>query len=264
MKVFTLRRALGVAFVVCISTSMFAQGMYWESTTTVMGTEHKSQMYYLPKMFKTVGANPQGESTSIVRLDQSKMYMVNPTEKTYSEMSFEELEGAMKKMGGQMDARMAEAQKRLESMPPEQRAMAEQMMSRMMNKGGSVPTEVEKTVETKTIIGLNCTKYLVKQGDKTLATIWATQDLKEFSRMKEDFREFGRRMMAANPMMKGMQEGMQKVDGFPVQSEMEQGMKSLVTKVESRSIAAGEFNVPAGYKKVKSKLSEGMEKAEDK
>ncbi|HET6272967.1 MAG TPA: DUF4412 domain-containing protein, partial [Bacteroidota bacterium] len=63
--------------------------------------------------------------------------------------------------------------------------------------------------------------------------------------------------------MKGLAEGMKKVDGFPIQTEMGQGITTLVTKVEKRSTPASEFTVPAGYKKVDSKMMEGMEEGEE-
>lgn len=264
MKLIILRRALLAALVLCVAVSLFAQGVYWESTTTGMGGERKSQMYYLPKMFKGLSTGDQGSEIMIMRLDQSKMYTVTPGDKSYSEMSFAELEGAMKKTGSEMDARMQEMKKRLESMPPEQRQMAEQMMGRFMNKSPESAMQVEKTSETKSISGYNCTKYVVKQGDKEMATIWATKELKEFESMKNDFQEFAKRMMAMNPMARNLGESMQNVEGFPIQTDMPQGMKTVVTKVEKRSIAASEFDIPAGYKKVKSKLQQGMEKQEEK
>jgi hypothetical protein len=264
MKLTVTDRLMVAALLLCITLPLLAQGVYWESTMTGMGMEQKSQMYYLPKKFKNVSSSQQGNDISIVRLDQSKIYNLMPGDKSYSEMSFSDMEGAAKKTGGEMDARMQEMKKGLESMPPEQRQMAEQMMGRMMNKSPESPIQVEKTGETKSISGFNCTKYVLKQGDKEMATIWATKDLKEFESMKDDFREFAKGMMAMNPLAKSLRDGMQKVEGFPIQTDMAQGMKTVVTKVEKRSIAASEFEIPSGYKKVKPKFQEGMENMKEK
>ena len=55
-----------------------------------------------------------------------------------------------------------------------------------------------------------------------------------------------------------------KIDGFPIQTEMSQGITNTVTKVEKRTASASEFEVPAGYKKVKSKMMEGMDNTDQK
>ena len=257
--------AAGILFVLLMNFAvapLSAQGTYWESTTTGMGGEHVSQMYYLSKMFKSVTTDEDGGRVVIVRLDKEKIYTLSPKEKTYSEMTFNELEATMKKMGSEMDSHMAEMNEQLASMPPEQRKMVEEMMKKQMNRGGGDEVKVEKTGDSKTISGYSCTKFLVKQDDKEMATIWTTKDLKAFESMRGDFQEFSKRMMSMNPMTKGMGEGMQKVEGFPIETDGARGFKQVVTKVEKRSIAASEFEIPADYKKVKSELQEHNEKEE--
>lgn len=72
-------------------------------------------------------------------------------------------------------------------------------------------------------------------------------------------------MMAMNPMAnKGLGDAFKKIDGFPIQTEMSQGITNTVTKVEKRAASASEFEVPAGYKKVKSKMMEGMDNRDQK
>jgi hypothetical protein len=147
---------------------------------------------------------------------------------------------------------MAEMEKKLESMPPEQRKMVEQMMGdKLKGASGESSVDVTKTTETKTISGYPCTKYVVKQGDKDFATLWTTTSVPDFSGMKDDFKEFSARVSSMIPM-KGAQiaTAMKKVEGFPIQTSLA-GITTTVTKVTKGSIPASEFEPPQGYTKVK-------------
>jgi len=66
-----------------------------------------------------------------------------------------------------------------------------------------------------------------------------------------------KRMASMTPGgLKGIVEAMQKIDGFPIETDMGTMMTSTVTKVEMKTVGASEFEVPAGYTKVDSKLME--------
>ena len=237
----------------------FSQGVYWESTMsgTPMG-DQVSKMYYMPKMFKQI-SNQTGEEM-IVRLDKQMLYTVTTKEKTYSEMTFAELEAGMKKAGSKTDEKMQELQKQLESMPAEQRKAIEQQMGGMLpGKGKDAKFEVSNAGDKKTIAGHSCTKFLVTRDGKEFMSLWVTKEIKDFDGMKKDFEEYGKRMSAMNEMMgKGMLEAMKKVDGFPMETDV-MGMSTVVTKVERRSTPEGDFGVPAGFTKVKSKMFEGLD-----
>jgi len=255
MKSTLLRIAGLLVLTLTVILSVGAQGLYWESTTTAMGMQQTSQTYYLPKMFKSVGAGMAGNAVMVFRLDKSLMYEIHPTEKTYSEITFAELEAAMKGMTGQLDEKMAEMKKQMEGLPPEQRKMMEQMMgSKMPGMAGAQGSmEVTNTGQSQRVGGYTCSKFVIKQGANEVATVWATREVSGFESMRNDFSEFSKRL-AINNIASAMAEAMKKVDGFPIQTETSQGMKQVVTKVEKRSIAASEFEVPAGYTKVKSEM----------
>lgn len=254
MKHVLIRRAVGLCLTLGLVATAFGQGAYWESTTSggVLGDKTRTEkMYYIPKKFKS---ESEDGNAMILRLDKQVLYSVNGKEKTYWEMTFEEMEAMMKKSGAKMDDAMAKMQKKLESMPEAQRKMVEKMMK------GRIPSkesddsniEVTNTGEKKSISGYSCTKYVMKQDGKELMTIWATKDAKPFEEMRKDFEEFQKRMMAMNPMMmKGIVAKMSTIDGFPVETELGKGMKHVVTKIEKRSTPASAFEIPAGYTKVK-------------
>jgi hypothetical protein len=242
-----------IAFmVICLSAGIaFSQGLYWESTMTppIAGAkEIHSTSYYRPHMFKQVS----GEQASIFRLDKGLLIRVDKERKEYSEMTFAELEAQVKEASKAMEAQMTEMKKQLEKMPPEQRKMLGQFIGDTTKGGrGDTTIEVTKTSETKTISGYSCTKYVVKLGGKEFGSVWTTTGVPGFPAMRDDFRDFSQRMASLMPS-RGSQiaVGMRKIDGFPIQTTMA-NITTTVTKVEKRSVAASEFEVPSGYTKVK-------------
>ena len=257
--------ALAILFTVALTASAVAQGLYWESTMTggPVG-ERVEQMWAMPKMMK--GVTKESGETFIVRLDKELFITIDPKEKTYSEMTFAEMESMMKKASGKMDARMAEMKEKLANMPEEQRKMVEQMMaSKMPGMAKDAKVEVEKTGDKETISGFACTKYVVNQDGKEAMTLWVTKDVKGFDSMRKDWEEFSKRMMAMNPMGgKGLGDAFKKIDGFPIRTEMAGAFTSTVTKVEEKSTPASAFEVPAGYKKVNPKMMDEMDKMDQK
>jgi hypothetical protein len=153
---------------------------------------------------------------------------------------------------------MDDLQKQMKDMPAEQRKMMEKMLGANMPGAKKDPKiEVIKTGEKKTIGGYACTRYSVKQDGKEELSLWVTPDVKSFASMRQDMLEQTKRMSAMVPGgMKGIAEAMQKVDGFPIVTEMGTIMKSTVTKIEMKTVAASEFEVPAGYTKIENKMLE--------
>jgi hypothetical protein len=244
-------RTCALVLLTMIGTALLAQGLYYESATKggMLGDkEMLSSTYLMPKMFKHV--SQPGGSAVILRMDQQKMYTVDPKEKTYSEMTFEEMEQQMKKMSAKMDSQMAQLEESMKNMPPEQRKMMEGMMGSKMGKPAA-EVQLVRTGETKKVSGLSCTKFVAKEGEKDLMTLWVTKEVRGFESLRKDYEALTKRMMSMNPgFMKGLVDAMLKVDGFPMETEWG-GMTVLVTKVEPRAAAAAEFAVPAGYTKVK-------------
>lgn len=246
-------RLFFVAMLLVVATALFAQGLYFESTMQggPMGDQPRlSKAYLMPKMVKQIGGmGGPGASAMIMRLDQEKMYQVNYDEKTYSEMTFTEIEKAVKDLSAQSDKQMADMAEHMKSMPEAQRKMMEQMMGK---KGGNVT--MEKTGEKMKVSGYDCTKFVAKDGDKVLMTMWATRDVKGFDALRKDYEAVMSRMMSMTPGgMQGLVEAMNKVDGFPMQSEWA-GMTTTVTKVVAQATPAAEFAVPAGFTKVDSPM----------
>ncbi len=262
MKQILLCGIIALCLIAGMHTSTRAQGVYWESITSGGPLGDKpilSEMYYMPKKVKVASRND--DAVLIFRMDKDLLYSINTKEKTYSETTFSEMEKKMKQMSATMDSRTKELEKQLEGLPEEQRKMMEQMMGGKMPKksqGGTV--EVSKTGQTKTISGYSCAEYVLRSGGNDVVTIWATRDVKNFAGMAKDMGDFAARMEAMNPMSsKGLMDAMRKIDGFTIQTTTPQGITMLVQKIEPRPIPADQFEVPAGYKKVKSQLMDVTE-----
>jgi hypothetical protein len=259
-----MKRSLLASLVLCFSVTTFGQGLYWQSKTTGTVGEFTSETFAVPKKMKVVHHGGD-ESIIIIRLDREVVWSIDPAKREYSEMTFAEMEQMMAKAGGKMDAAMAKMREEMRNMPEEQRKMVEKMMGGKMpgmSAESDAPMKVKNTGEKKTISGFSCTKYVVQQGDQTLTTLWVTKDVKGLNELGDDWKAFSKRMAAlAQRFGKEMEEATKQIDGFPIQTEMA-GVITTVTKVERRTTPASEFEVPSGYKKVKSKLEDAMQDEE--
>jgi hypothetical protein len=231
--------------------SLNGQGFTWESTTTsaIEGMkEIHSTASYRPHMFKQSSAT----KATIVRLDKEVLLSIDNDRKEYSEMTFTELEAKVKAAGGELNSKMAEMKKKLDSMPPDQRKMVEQMMGDKLNGAGQDPkVEVVNSGEKKTISGYSCTKYIIKADGKEFSTVWTTTGIPEFGTMKDDFMAFTQRMASLSPLYgKQISVGMKSIDGFPIETTIA-SITATVTKISRQTVPASEFEVPSGYTKVK-------------
>jgi hypothetical protein len=123
--------------------------------------------------------------------------------------------------------------------------------------------QVQKSAETREIIGHTCTKYVLTMGESFKQTMWVTPDLKipvsYFDARKMSYAMMG--PMAAR--FEKMLEEMKKIDGFPLAADVDMKMmgmdassRSEVIELSKGDISADVFAVPAGYKKTKSPMQE--------
>ncbi len=259
MKGSMLRGTLVLCLSLCIVVVSYAQGLYWEATTTgsMESDEARvSQFYYMPKKLKVVDIGD--DIVVILRLDKELVIVMNTKEKTYWEMTFAEMEEMVKGAGMQMDAAMREMQKQMTGLSKEQ----QEMMKKMMGSRQTVETakvDVSRSGESKTISGYDCIKYILTRGGDEVGVVWATLDVKEFEVMRRDMEEFGKRMEAMGAKeSKGVEEAIYSIKGFPIQTEMANGEKTVVSKVESRSTPASEFEAKPEFEKEESPMRRGF------
>ncbi len=176
----------------------------------------------------------EGENkTTIIRLDLNKIYVIDHTQKTYSEIDLP------------ID---------LEKMLP---AEAKQMMQMMQ-----VTPKVTETNETKKIKDWNCKKYIVEISISMMGMnmpmkmeMWVSKDLGIDLKLYEKFyTEF----LGLQPMFKDFAEEFKKIEGYPVLTLFSMTMMGTETKyqeevisVEKKDAPAGTYDLPQGYSKTK-------------
>ena len=164
----------------------------------------------------------------IVRLDESKIYIVTHAKKMFSAI---DLPVDWSKI-----------------FPPETQQMADQWMQMF-----KMTATVTDTGETKNIRGWNCRKYLMNlQGMMSANTeIWATKDIKiDYGAYKK----FNESVMSITPMFKDLAGEMKKVEGYTVSSVTTMNMMGAKVKTTEEVIEASEkrapggiYDIPAGY-----------------
>jgi hypothetical protein len=234
----------------------FGGGLYWETKTSggPLGPEGKiTKVYYMPKMFKNLDV--EKNEAAVFRLDKKLFITIDYDEKTYSEITFDEMDTLMAKASGQMQDKMADLQKKMETMPEAQRKMMEKMLGdKMPGLSKEKNVEVIETEEKQNISGYDCVKFQVKMDDKDFMAIWTTKQIRSMDKMTEDMKEFAIKRAQAMPFNGSeMVKAFQKIKGFPMLTEL-MGISSTVTTVVNKNTPETDFEVPEGYKKVESPL----------
>jgi hypothetical protein len=205
------------------------------------GREVTMVNYLSGNAFKT--SSSDGTDT-ILRLDEGKIISIDNNKKTYTEMTFQQLQ----QMADSLNAAMTQ----------DKQGSAEAMaaMKKMMGGGADVPISVSKIGPGENISGYATEKYVV-QGPMQME-IWAAPELK----VPPQYFDAMKMRMPRNPMFdfSKMFEEMKKINGYPVKQittmkmmGMETKSTTVVTAVEKGSIAKSVFDIPAGYKKVEMK-----------
>jgi hypothetical protein len=244
------RSALAIALLVLLGAlGAFAQGLVWETSTTspaLKGRALSSTLSYMPGRFRQSSA--EAGSSTIFLLDKKLMISINDRNKTYSQITFDELEESLRKRGEARERKIEESRKKIEALPEAKRKLIQEPA-----KTAPLPVSVIKRKETRTISGFACTGYEIKQGAKVVTTIWAATAVPGYAAMQKDMTDFSRRLAAMDPVNgRAMAEAMRKVSGFPILTEIGDRLVTTVVKVEQRSTPKEAFEIPKGYQKTPS------------
>jgi hypothetical protein len=123
------------------------------------------------------------KNTVIFRSDKEVLWVINEADKSYTEMTRNDI----RKIKGQMDEAMRMMQEQMKNLPPEQRAMMENMM-----KGKAMPVQPEKTVFKKVASGVmvntwKCDKYEGYRGGQLTEEV-CTTSWEDLGIEQKDFR----------------------------------------------------------------------------
>lgn len=207
---------------------LHAQGLYFETVRSGQDVP-STKVSYMPGMAKVV---TRSGHVIVLRLDKQVVDILNPGRKTYSEITFDDLEN-----------------KRFANLTPDQRKVIEEHMAREKNKDSKKASfDVDKTDSTRTIEGFKCTKYVLKRDGKPSGAVWATDDIKAADDFHKDARKLFDRLESAVGGNDRFAEWVDKVDGFPIQIEGHNNT-TRITHIKQESIPESQFAVPAEYSK---------------
>lgn len=172
-----------------------------------------------------------GKISIISRFDLNKIYYINNSDKTYSEIDMPvDLEKIL---------------------PPE----ASQMLQMIQPAGN-----VTDTGETQNIRDWNCKKYLVEISASMMGMdmlikieIWTSQDL---GIDLDIYKKFYAETLSLNPLLKALKEECKKIDGYPVLTRFSMTVMGAEIKYQEESLSVenteappGTYELPAGYTK---------------
>lgn len=208
--------------------------------------------------------------TTIFRGDKELFWSIDHDKKEYTEINKE----MMEQMGRSMGDAFKQMEEQMANMPPEQRAMLEQVMKgqmQMMDQGASEPVTLKKTNEKKKISGYHCTKYEVLRGTEKVREIWMTdwKNIKDGNEALEAFEAMGTFFKSLiesykdSPLIQMLDNPYShanKMNGFPVLTvEIDEGeatYETLFKNIEKKSISKDRFNPPKGYRLNEQRMGE--------
>jgi len=235
---------------------LFAQKQfegYWEQDAirpampfnTKSTTTEKEKTYYKTGKFKI--ENLTTGIIMIFRFDKEAMWTVDTKKKTYTEMTFAQMEAMRNSMSSAMKEQM-------KTMSDEQKKMMEKMMgnkfkSMMSGDPADLEIQVTKTGKSKTLLGYSCEEVLLKLNEEPMMEMWITNKF----RMGQEYLDLYKKM----GFMKGeYSEEVKKIQGIPLASKTtinigtgKMEVSTTVTKIVEQSVSDSEFDLPAGLKK---------------
>jgi len=252
-----------VAIVLGMTTPLFAGVEMDLVTTDPAGAVTESVKLYAQSgkiRMEDVG-DTSGQEMSMIFVGQ-EFIVVDHGDKSYIVMD----EAMVQEMGVKVNAAMEQMRAQLADMPPEQRAMVEQMMQGQMagmmgSEEESIPTRVEEMGSGSWQSG-PCTEYAIFEGEQKTQQICAAplgevegadEAMAAFKNMAKFINSLAESMpgplgesMAENPM--GL---IDQIDGFPVRTvdyvDGQVSSETNLSTVEGRDLDPALFDIPDGY-----------------
>ena len=263
MKVMTALLIISVAWSQSLPAGMIydfqtkdnAQATAGMSSTQVMVDGRNLKM-------KVAAGDGQSADSMIYRGDRKEMIVIDHDQKHYYLID----QKTARKLGQQVSQAMAEYEAMLKEMPPEQRAMAEQMMkSRMPDSSKSKP-QIKKTNQRKKINGFSSVLYEAYRDGRKTNEFWVTdwKNVKGGRSAAESFVEMSemiQHMTSGSPQGARLDSNtplafIKQFQGFPVltrEFNEDGGLKreSQLSSVKESKMSSTDFSPPAGYEKKK-------------
>lgn len=242
---------------------LFADGLVLQFETRNIGETkdlQKGSMYISGENIRMQIVAQENKNYTIFRADKQLLWAIDDQRKEYSEITKE----SIKSMGQKVNTAMQQMEAQMAQMPPEQRAMMEQMMKGQVGAMQNKPMELtfKNTNRKKTINNYPCTGYEEYRDNVMVRELWVTpwnnfassaDVLAAFKAMGAFFNELVE-TFKNNPFMKGLDNPYsynETLNGFPVVvREFEDGKATLETEFkqgEKKNLDANLFLPPKGY-----------------
>ena len=254
----TFTHIVHVAAIGALTASLqAADGLLIVEKSTSGGAPATNQIQIETNRMRAETTGPRGEK-QVVIFDGTRqvLMMIDDQNKSYTELTKADAEA----LGAQMSDAMAQIQKQLAGLPPEQKAQIEAMMKgRMGGAGGPLPKTTYKKTGTDTAGKWPCTKYEGYEGQTKTSEV-CTVDPKALGLTEADFAvtkqfvEFFKKVvpaMASQAFAIGTVEE-QGFSGVPVKrtaTVMGRQVTSEITEVSRKTFADASYAAPAGYQK---------------
>jgi hypothetical protein len=258
------------AFIVAIGLTSTAAhaGAYLETRSGDPGSKQPgtlSKMWFDGGRMRSENGAP-GEGAVAIFKDKA-MFVLDPKTKSYRKID--------KATVDQMATKLADARKQMQAamanMPPERRAMMEKMLGQMGGAGADQgPKRVlKKTARTETVAGIKCTVWEASVGSDKVEELCAapTGSVAGGDEMIKTMREVGEMLKAftqsfgAGSKMDNDWRDMETINGVPVLtrdfSDGKVSSETRLTAARKESVAAGQFEMPAGYTEKKISFGPG-------
>jgi uncharacterized protein YbcI len=206
------------------------------------------KIFYKSGKYKSM--NLTTDKDMILRFDKELSWTIDHKNKSYTEMTFAQMQEGMNKMRSAMKDQMKD-------MSPEQRKAMEKMMGKNLGKmfGGeesSFEITVKRTGKNKTILSYNCEQIFLNLNNEPMMEIWVTDKLSMGNDWLDVYEKMG--------FMKGkLSDEAKKINGIPLANKItfDMGMGTMeseteVTNVVKTSVSDSEFEVPRDYVKKES------------
>jgi len=224
------------------------------------GVVMRAVTYVESGRIRTEVLTPTGSVTAITifRSDRPVVWMLQPAEKTYQELTPADVE----RMAGQMSSMQRQMEEMLKNLPPDQRAAAEQMMKQQMG-AGQRPTVTVKRIGPESVGSFTATKYEIWAGDERLGEIWAAPQeqlqlqpaeydtLLQFARFFEKLSQAAANELDVADVLARYADSIQ---GFPVKvrtyANGELVSEQETVRAERHTAGEDKFQLPPGLRKV--------------
>ena len=266
----TMRNAAGWMALASLAVSVRAGVVVEQEGGEVGGNKPKTKMtlYLDSGKLRMEGQQPDGKKFAVIfDGNQQVMWMLSPDQGTYTEMRAAQIE----QLGQQMNQAMQQLQAQMASVPPEQRAMVEEMMKKSMGGMGGAPAAPTITVQEKgsgeKVGAFTTTHYAVMTNGQMTQEVWAAS-VDQVHLTDADFKTFQAMAKFYEPLTRNAPRGsytttaMQQIKGMPVRTLIYDGPKPsfewTVVKAENKSVDGGMFTVPPNLKKAAMDMGPGM------